>query len=116
VIRAMGAFGGGLGGNGDVCGAVAGGLGALGLRFSRAKEEELEDLRMWTYTREFLKRFREEIVKNHAGIRCWDIVQVDWTDRAQAKNFYTSGKTRECSRIVGETAKLIGEMIERSNA
>jgi len=111
----MGAFGGGLGGNGEVCGAAAGGLGVLGLRFSRAREEELEDLRMWTFTREFLKRFREEIVKDYPSIMCRDIVGVDWTDRAQVKSFYTGDKTRECSRIVGETAKLIGEMIERTN-
>ncbi len=112
----MGAFGGGLGGNGDVCGAVAGGLSALGLRFSRAREEELEDLRMWNYTREFLNRFREEIVKNHGSILCRDIVQVDWTDRAQVKGFYSGDKTKECSRIVGETAKLVGELIEKSNS
>ena len=31
VIRAMGAFGGGLGGNGEVCGAVAGAQGRQGI-------------------------------------------------------------------------------------
>jgi len=109
----MGAFGGGLGGNGEVCGAAVGGIGVLGLIFSRARDEELEDLRMWTYTREFLNRFREEVAQNHPGIHCRDIVGVDWTDRAQVKAFYSGNKRLECSRIVGETAKLIGEMIEK---
>ena len=70
VIRAMGAFGGGLGGNGEVCGAVAGALAVVGLKFSRGREEEKEDPKMWDYAHELLKRFREEIVKKHGNITC----------------------------------------------
>jgi C_GCAxxG_C_C family probable redox protein len=113
VIKAMGAFGGGLGGNGEVCGAVAGALAALGMRFSRGREEEKEDPRMWTFTREFLQRFREEIVQNHRGILCREIAGVDWQDREQAKNFYRGEKAIECTRIVGDTARLVGELLER---
>ena len=113
VIRAMGAFGGGLGGNGEICGAAVGALALLGLRFSRGREEEKEDPRMWTYTHELLKRFREEIVKNHGSILCGEIARVDWKDREQVKSFYKGDKILECGRIVGETAKLIGELLER---
>ncbi len=110
----MGAFGGGLGGNGEVCGAVVGALGVLGERFSRAKEEEKEDPKMWAYTRELLKRFREEIVQKHGGIMCREIAGVDWTDRAQVKSFYRGEKALECGRIVGDTARLVGELLERT--
>jgi C_GCAxxG_C_C family probable redox protein len=109
----MGAFGGGLGGNGEVCGAVVGALAVIGLRFSRGREEEKEDPKMWIYTREFLKRFREEIIHKHASILCREIAGVDWTDREQAKNFYRSEKALECGRIVGDTAQLVGELLER---
>jgi C_GCAxxG_C_C family probable redox protein len=109
----MGAFGGGLGGNGEVCGAVVGALGVLGLRFSRGREEEKEDPRMWAFTQELLKRFREEIAKNHGGILCREIAGVDWMDREQAKKFYKSEKALECGRIVGDTAQLVGELLER---
>jgi C_GCAxxG_C_C family probable redox protein len=111
----MGAFGGGLGGNGEVCGAVAGALAALGLKFSRGREEEKEDKRMWDFTHELLKRFREEVVKNHGGILCREIAGVDWKDRDQVKDYYRGEKARECSRIVGDTAKLIGELLERAS-
>ncbi len=110
----MGAFGGGLGGNGEVCGAVVGALGVLGLRFSRGKEEEKEDPKMWAYTRELLKRFREEIVQKHGGIMCQEIAGVDWTDREQVKSFYRGEKALECGRIVGDTARLVGELLERT--
>jgi C_GCAxxG_C_C family probable redox protein len=113
LVRAMGAFGGGLGGGGEVCGAVVGAIGLLGLVFSRGREDELEDARMWNFTREFLRRFREEITQDQGGgINCRDIAQVDWTDRAQVKAFYMGEKSRHCMAMVGETARLIGEMID----
>jgi len=110
----MGAFGGGLGGNGEVCGALAGALAVVGLRFSRAREDEKEDPRMWSYAQEALQRFRE-IVKKHGGILCREIAQVDWRNREQAKGFYQSEKVLECGRIVGETAHMVGELIERAS-
>ena len=85
VIRAMGAFGGGLGGNGEVCGAVAGGLAVLGLRYSRAHQEEKEDPRMWADAEELVRRFRDEIVRKDGSILCRDISQIDWKDREQVK-------------------------------
>ena len=109
----MGAFGGGLGGNAEVCGALIGALAVFGLKFSRDREEEKEDPRMFGYTREILKRFREEIVQKHGSIRCSDIVGVNWRDREEVAKFRNGEKFVECSRIVGDTAKLIGELIER---
>jgi C_GCAxxG_C_C family probable redox protein len=110
----MGAFGGGLGGNGEVCGAVAGALAVLGLRFSRASGGETEDPRMWPAAREVLERFRTEIAKDHGGILCREIARVDWRDREQVRSFYKSDRIGECGRIVGATALLVGEILERA--
>jgi len=114
VVRAMGAFGGGLGGNGEVCGAVAGALAVLGLRFSRASENEPEDERMWAYAEEILERFRTEIAKKHGSILCREIAGVDWKDRQQVRDYYKGGRFSECGRIVGETAMLVSELLERA--
>jgi len=108
----MGAFGGGLGANGEVCGAVIGGLAVLGLKFSRAEDDENEDLRMWSFTRELLWRFEDEIVGG--GILCHDIAKVDWTNMKQVKAFYKSDALIKCQRITGETARLVGELLDRS--
>jgi len=110
----MGAFGGGLGGNGDVCGALVGALGTLGLRFSRGREDEKEDPRMWGYLQEMVARFRGEIAEKHGSMQCRDIARVDWKDRDQARAFYKGEKVLECSRIVGETARTLGELLEKS--
>ncbi len=110
----MGAFGGGLGGNGEVCGAAAGALAVMGLRFSRASAAEKEDPRMWSACREVLQRFRNEIAKGHGGILCREIARVDWHDRDAVRSFYKSDRVRECARIVGDTALLTGELLERA--
>jgi C_GCAxxG_C_C family probable redox protein len=113
VVKAMEAFGGGLGVNGEVCGALIGALTVIGLRFGRDREEGKKDPRIWNYTRELLKRFREEIVQSHGGIRCLEIAGVDWRNREQVQSFYNGEKFLECARIVGDTAKLTGELLER---
>ncbi len=116
VVRAMEAFGGGLGCNGEVCGALVGALAVMGLRFGRGGEgeEEKKDPRIWRYTFELVKRFREAIVRSHGGIRCREITGIDWMNREQVLSFYKPDeKGLECTRIVGDTAKLIGELLER---
>ncbi len=113
VIKAMAAFAGGLGSNGEICGALIGAIATMGLKFGRDQEEGKEDRKMWGNTVEILKRFREEIVKKHSGIRCQEIAGVNWRDREQAANFWKGEKFVECTRIVGDTAKLIGELLER---
>jgi C_GCAxxG_C_C family probable redox protein len=113
VIHAMGAFGGGLGGNGEVCGALAGGLAVLGLRHSRAHNDEKENPKMWADAQELVRRFRNEIVNQAGTIDCREIAGVDWKDREQASAFYKGNTVKKCVRIVGETTLLVGEMLER---
>ncbi len=113
VIRAMGAFGGGLGGNGEVCGALAGALAAIGLRYSRARADEKENPKMWADAQEMVRRFRDEIVNQGGTINCRDIAGVNWLDRVEVKAFYSGEKVKNCVRIVGETALVLGKILER---
>jgi C_GCAxxG_C_C family probable redox protein len=57
VNKDAGAYGGGLAGHGEVCGALVGALGILGLRFSRSKKEEKVDHRLWSDSRKLMKHF-----------------------------------------------------------
>ena len=114
VIRAVGAFGGGLCGNGEVCGALVGALASVGLCYSRARQDEKEDVRMWKVADELFRRFRDEIVDQEGTIRCREIAGVDWKDRTQARAFYQSDKIKRCYQIVGETAQLLGEILEKN--
>jgi C_GCAxxG_C_C family probable redox protein len=112
VICAMGAFGGGLGGSGEVCGALVGALAVIGLKHSRANATEKENPVMWSQAQEMVRRFREDIVGQGGTIHCRDIAGVDWLDRAQVKTFYTGDKVKQCIRIVGRTAMILGEILD----
>lgn len=68
---------------------------------------------MWADAEELVRRFRDEIVRQNGSILCRDISQIDWKDREQVKAFYNGDKVKECMRIVGETAMLLGELLER---
>ena len=108
----MAAYGGGLG-TGEVCGAVFGAVAVFGMRFSRGKDEEKEDPRMWALIREFVARFRDEI--GRGKLHCRDIAGVDWTDVAALKAFYKSEKILACRDLNGATAHLLGEFMERES-
>lgn len=114
VIKALGAFGGGIGGTGNICGALVGAVSVIGSLYSRGSLEEKENPRMWAATKTIMKNF-ETLVAPHGGINCCQIARVDWTDRDQVKEFYRNPESRRqhCIAIVGETAKALGELLDR---
>ena len=67
-------FGGGIGGTGSVCGAVAGGVMAIGLLEKRGITVE-EWKRVADIAREFRSRFEAEM----GAINCRDLIGVDLT-------------------------------------
>jgi len=110
----MDPFGGGLGAHGEVCGAVVGGLAVVGLLFGRDKGGAEADIKMWIYSRELIRRFKSDIAGGH--LHCRDIVGVDWADITQVKAYRTGEKVAYCRTLVGQTARLVGELMERALA
>lgn len=108
----MDPFGGGLDGHGETCGIVIGGLAAIGLRFGRSKPGQEADIRMRKCSRLFVRRFRDEVADGK--ILCRDITGVDWRDPVQVKSFREGGGRDACQALIGKTAKILGEMLERS--
>lgn len=113
-MRAMDPFGGGLGGHGEVCGLVVGGLAVIGLRTGRAAVGDPADTALWVLSRRFLRRFREEV--GDGAILCRDIAGVDWLDPVQAAAFRTGPKYRHCRALTGKTARLIGELLGQADS
>lgn len=70
------AFGGGMGGCGEVCGALTGAMMALGLKFGRDSAADL-DAKALTYgkVRELFAAFREKF----GSIQCFDLIGIDLT-------------------------------------
>lgn len=114
VIRALGSFGGGIGGTGHVCGALVGAVSIMGTLYSRSSLKEKENPRMWVVTKAVMTQF-EKLTAEYGGVNCSQIARVDWMDWGQVKNFYKNPESRRqvCARVVGETAKFLGEMLEQ---
>lgn len=108
----MDIFGGGLAGHGEICGAVIGALAVLGLKFGRSSAGDDADLRMWLYAYDFLARFRSEV--GQGNILCREIAGVDWRDSAQLKQFREGPGRLSCQKLTGQTAKLLGELLEKA--
>ena len=114
VIKALGAFGGGIGGTGNICGALVGAASVIGSLYSRSSLEEKENPRMWAATKAVMKNF-EALAAPHGGINCCQIARVNWMDRDQVKDFYGNSESRRqhCIKVVGDTAKALGELLEQ---
>ena len=117
TIKALGAFGGGIGGCGKTCGALVGAAAIIGALYSRSSLDEKENPRMWAATRKMVERF-EELCKQYEGISCQEIAQVDWLNRDQVKTFYTDPESRRqhCIRVVGVASRILGELLEQEQA
>lgn len=116
IIKALGAFGGGIGGTGNICGALVGAVSVIGSLYSRGSLAEKENPRMWAATKTVLKNF-EALATPHGGINCCQIARVDWMDRDQVKDFYRNPESRRqhCITIVGETARALGELLDQES-
>jgi C_GCAxxG_C_C family probable redox protein len=108
----MDSFGGGLAAHGEVCGAVIGGLAVIGLNFGRPNSGNEADGRIWKYSSIFMRRFKEEVT--NGKLLCRDIAGVDWRDRNRTADYYKGKKFRSCQVLSGKTARILGELLERS--
>ena len=114
VIKALGSFGGGIGGTGNICGVLVGAASVIGSMHSRSSLEDKENPRMRAATKELMKSFKN-LTDRYGGINCGQIARVDWIDRDQVKNFYGNEESRRqhCIKVVGETAKTLGLILEK---
>ncbi len=116
VIKALGAFGGGVGSTGRVCGALLGGVALISSIYSRGNLDEQEDPRMWKLSYKLTKIF-EDLTQPYGGINCRDIARVDWSDSEATKDFYENPDSRKkiCIRLVGDVACALGELLDKED-
>lgn len=118
TIKALGAFGGGIGGCGKTCGALVGAAATIGALYSRSSPDDRENPRMWAATRSMVERFEALCSGQYHGTDCRQIAQVDWQNRDQVKDFYTNPESRRqhCIHVVGEASRILGELLEEELA
>ncbi|MCK4579808.1 MAG: C_GCAxxG_C_C family protein [Dehalococcoidia bacterium] len=104
---------------GETCGAVIGGLMAIGLAYGRESLDDWEGfLRAIRPARRFCRRFEKEF----GSMMCRDIVKLqcgrsfDLADPAESREFEESAGYQKCRVPPGKAARIAGEIImEKEN-
>lgn len=109
ALRVAAAFGGGMGRTGGPCGAVAGALMALGLKYGATRgDDKTTKEQMYALTREFLARFQA----CQGAIACRDLLGYDISDPQAYQAVRQQGLfTTICPRAVAVAAEIVEQMI-----
>jgi C_GCAxxG_C_C family probable redox protein len=105
----------GLTGDGH-CGALSGGVLAIGYFFGRDKNDA-ENMRKLVKANMLSKKLHDRFVEKYGTCRCADLQNsffgrfYNLYDPAEMKEAFTAGMLDTCSTLVGEVAKMATEII-----
>jgi C_GCAxxG_C_C family probable redox protein len=109
ALRAASAFGGGMAGLGEVCGAVTGALMVIGLKHGQteAKDKETKE-KNYARVHDFTGRFRSR----HSSLLCRELLGCDLTtpearEMAKQKGLFTE----RCPRFVRDAAEILEDVL-----
>ena len=104
-------FAGGIGNTGDVCGAVAGAVMAIGLKQERGETME-EALRTLAVGQEFRRRFETEM----GTISCRELTGADLSTPEGVEQFMNSDKPQTvCFPAVSIAYKLVVDVLKENS-
>ena len=97
---------------GDTCGAVMGGMMALGLKFPRLVADDAEAKeKNYRLVHEFVEEFNRRFEKNTPAGICLDLSRGHLKPLSGLQTSRNLGK--RCSGFVREAAEILEEIIER---
>lgn len=111
ALRLAAPFGGGIGRQGEVCGAASGALMALGLRYGEASNDKAAKERAYAVAAEFVRRFEERA----GALRCRDLLKADMTTAeglaaARERKVFAT----ECPRFVAAAVEIAEELLQEA--
>lgn len=109
IPRIATGFGGGVGRNGDMCGAVSGGVMAIGLALGRDKAEHSKEA---CYAA--VDRFYADFVKEFGSSKCRELTGVDLKARVTSGTSHDQMYLERCNLIVVWAARKANEIISNS--
>ncbi|MFC2118180.1 C-GCAxxG-C-C family protein [Bacteroidota bacterium] len=103
------AFGGGIVRTGETCGAVAGAIMIIGLKYGKTKLVDKEsDKRVFHYTTKFLKEFEAE---NKSSL-CIELLNIDISTKEGLEKAENEGIFKAtCPKIVESAARILKNII-----
>jgi C_GCAxxG_C_C family probable redox protein len=111
IPRIAGAFAGGIGNTGAVCGSVIGAVMAIGLKQGKAEtmEKAIGNLKV---TQEFRRRFEGDM----KTINCRELTGMDLTTEEGIKQFMSSDKPQTvCFPAVGTAYRIVIDLLRETS-
>ncbi len=109
-LKVSGAFGGGMGRMGEVCGAVTGAFMVIGLKYGKTKAEDEETKeKCYSLVKEFVYKFKER----NGSILCrellgYDINTPEGLELIKRENLFST----RCPKFVQDSAEIIEEILK----
>ena len=101
-------FGGGIGRRGSVCGALTGGIIAIGLKFGRSEPKDTERKEeSYKKALELFKRFE----KKFGSALCYDLIRLDLTTPEGRKRI-KAVRLEKCISFVRSAARNAAQLME----
>ena len=103
------AFGGGIGGRGSLCGALTGGVIAIGQKYGSNKPIPDERDKAYSLALKFYDMFQKE----HGSVFCLDLVGYDLTDPKELKKAWDSNVfISKCLHFVEKAVEILIDLSE----
>ncbi|HAE60277.1 MAG TPA: hypothetical protein DCG54_12425 [Anaerolineae bacterium] len=112
ALKVSAAFGGGLGRQGEVCGAVSGALMVIGLAHGQTTPQQKEAKE---HTYQLTRRFIAEFTRRTGALHCSDLLgcQIGTPEGLQQAQEQSLFKT-VCPRLVAEASQILDEILNEN--
>lgn len=110
ALQIMSPFGGGISNTDNICGAISGGVAAIGLEFGH---NQIDDVESKKKCKKLTQRFILEFEKKHGGIKCTQLTGFDLSkscERENAENNEVFEKV--CTKLVSSAEQLAKKVIK----
>lgn len=110
ALRAACGFGGGMGRKQEVCGAVTGGILALGLKYGRGEHEDKQKLELtYAKVRELIDMFNEK----HDTVNCRELLDgCELSTPEGHQRFISENLKARCCDYVGDVVRILDEIMQ----
>ncbi|ACV64963.1 C_GCAxxG_C_C family protein [Desulfofarcimen acetoxidans DSM 771] len=108
ALKVSAAFGGGMGGLGENCGAVSGALMAIGLKYgnSKAKDYQAKE-KTYRLSKEFVKQFKAL----NGSITCNELLNCDISTPEGYQYAKENLFIKICPKLVNDAVQIVGQIL-----
>ena len=97
-------FGGGIASTGSVCGALIGGVMAIGIKHGRS---EIIQTKANQKTKNLTRQFIQQFKKVAGSTLCYDITRCDFNTLEGKRKFVESGIRKQCQTRAAKTVSIL---------